>query len=1122
MECPTCKADLLDSSKFCAQCGARLSRVCGTCGHSNPVNSNFCSDCGASLTADTPAPSAAIPQAPSSPSSLTVEHRQLSVMFCDLVGSVALAERLDPDSLHDVLTAYHRRVTEIVEAAGGVVAQYQGDGILAYFGYPVVSEDDTERAVRAGLKLVNVFESSPAPENLRLRVGIATGMAVVGELAAAAMADQPPIVGGTPNLAARLQSIAEPNTVIIAPSTKLLAGGLFEYDDLGPQHLKGFSQPIRAWQVLGESVAASRFEALRSTRLSLVGREEEVELLLRRWARAKRGEGQVVLITGEAGIGKSRLTLALQERLTAEAHTRLIYHGSPHHQDTAFYPVISQLVRAAGIVREDSAEQKLAKLETVLAPTAENLKEAVSLLAPLLSIPTGSQYAPLALTPQRRKDRTYKQLLGQLDVLAGQQPVLMLLEDAHWFDPTSLEIFSLTIERISSLPVLLVISARPEFAPPWPSHAHISTVTLNRLGKREGEALALSAAKGKALPPEVLSHILARTDGVPLFVEELTKTVLESGLLNDVGDRYVLTGPLSSLAIPSTLHASLLARLDRLAAVKDVAQTGAAIGREFSYSLIAAVAGLLEQDLRTALAQLVAAELIFQRGRPPEAKYLFKHALVQDAVYASLVRSRRQQIHAQIARTLEEQFPDVVAGEPELLARHFTAAALTERGVHYWIQAGQHACDRSAFVEATRHFNTGIELLKTLPDTPARTQQELALYIGLGRALIVTKGQPSVEVEQAYLTAHALCLQMGETPELARVLLGLWRCYISRSQLRKAREYGERLLRLSQLNNDPAQAVVAHVALGHCELLMAELPNARQRLEEGMSRYAPEQRRAEVFRDAQDPGVASLSYLALSLWLLGFSDQAHTRSRDALALAHELKHPFSVAFAQCCLAFLSQFRRDVPSVREQADAAVALATEHGFSVFVAIATPFRGWASAMEGNTEKGLVELQQGITAMRAMGAGIWLPFRCSMLAEVFDLVGNAREGLQCLAEAQTVMDQTEERWWEAEIYRLQGTLLLRHSIAPLAEVETWFRRALDVARGQEARSLELRAATSLARLWDHQGQHTQARDLLAAVYDRFTEGFETFDLKEAKALLENSPSRNSRTKNRKAHFRR
>ena len=1026
-------------------------------------------------------------------------------MFCDLVDSVGLGERVDPESLRDILRDYQQRATKIVEAAGGLVARYHGDGILAYFGYPAVSEDDAERAIRAGLELIKDIESlPPSPEKLFIRVGIATGIVVVGELVASTAADQPSIVGGTPNLAARLQSIAEPNTIIIAPTTRLLAGGLFEYADLGLRNLKGFLQPIRAWQVLAESVAASRFESLRSAQVPLIGREEEVELLMRRWARAKHGEGQVVLVTGEAGIGKSRLTLALQERLAADAHTRLIYQGSPFHQDSALYPVISQLSRAADLRREDSPDQKLAKLETLLAPTAENLREAVLMLAPFLSIPLDALHAPLDLTPQRRKDGAFKVLLGQLEVLATRRPVLMVLEDAHWYDPTSLELFSLAVDRIVGLPVLLVLTARPEFAAPWPSHTHVSTVTLNRLGKREAEALARSVAEGKEMPEEVLSHLLAHTDGVPLFVEELTKTVLESGLLNDVGGRYVLRGPLPSLAIPSTLHASLLARLDRLAAVKDTAQTAAAIGREFSYSVIAAVTGLAEHDLRAVLDQLAAAELIFQRGEPPNAKYLFKHALVQDAVYASLMRSRRCQIHAEIARVLEEQFPDVVASEPETIAHHLTAAGLNERGVLYWKLAGQHASDRSAFVEAARHFSNGIELLKNLPDTPANTQHKLALHIGLGAALIATKGHSSIEVEQAYLQAHALCRQMDETPEFAPVLLGLWRCYIARSQLHRARELGEALLRLSQLNDDPALVVVAHYALGNSSLLLAKLPEARRHFEDGILHYAPEQRSGPVFGSAQDPGVACRSYSALCLWLMGFPDQAHTRGKDALALAQELKHPFSVAFAECCFAFVSQFRRDVRIVHDQAEAAVTLATEHGFTAWAALATSFRGWAIAMEGRSEEGLAELQRGIADMRAFGAGIWLPFRCTMLAEVFEILGDTRASLQSLAEAQMLVDQTEERWWEAEIYRLQGTLMFRHSMAPLAEVETCLRRALDVARRQAARSLELRAATSLARLWHDQGKHAEARDLLEPVFNWFTEGFDTPDLRDARATLE------------------
>jgi class 3 adenylate cyclase/DNA-binding SARP family transcriptional activator/predicted ATPase len=1033
------------------------------------------------------------------------ERRQLTIMVCTIVGSIPLSTGLDPEDMRDWIAPFHKVVTDVAGRFDGFVAQYLSDGALVYFGYPAAHEHDAEQAVRAGLAMLAAVSALKATSgvSLQARAGIATGLVVVGEEPGTRDTRQRIAIGETPGLAAQLQAVAAPGEVIIAASTRRLVGGMFDCRALGANELKGLPPSVEGWEVRGETVGVSRFEALRSAQLPLIGREEEVELLLRRWDQAKLGEGRVVLLSGEPGIGKSRLTLALQGQLAA-AHTRLIYHGSPYHQDSALHPVISQLLQAAGIARDDSADQKLAKLETLLAPTAKNLKEVVSLFAPLLSIPLGSQYAPLDVTPQRRKDRTFRALLGQLEVLATQQPVLMVLEDAHWFDPTSLELFSLTIERVASLPVLLVITARPEFAPLWPSHTYVSTLTLNRLGRREGEALALSIAKGKALPPEALNHILVHTDGVPLFVEELTKTVLESGMLNDAGDRYVLRGPLPSLAIPATLHASLLARLDRLAAVKDVAQTAATIGREFSYSLIAAVADLSEQDLRAALAQLVAAELIFQRGLPPDARYLFKHALVQDAVYTSLMRSRRQQIHAQIAQALEEQFPDVAASQPEILAHHFTAAGLTERGVVYWKQAGQHACDRSAFVEATRHFNTAIELLKTLPDTPARTQQELALHVDLGAALIATRGHPSVEVEDAYLKAHALCLRMGQTPELAPVLLGLWRCYIARSQLRTARDLAEGLLQLSQLNDDPALAVVAHYALGNSSLLLAELSEARRHFEEGILRYAPEQRRGSVFGSAQDPGVACQGYSALCLWLLGYPDQARIRGQDALALAHALEHPFSVAFAQCCFAFVSQFRRDVRNAYEQAEAAVALATEHGFAAWAAVATSFRGWALSMEGKTEKGVTELQQGMAALRAMGAGIWLPFRCTMLAEAFDLLGNKKEALQSLAEAQTLLDQTEERWWEAEMYRLQGTLLLRHSITPLAEAETWLQRALDVARRQQAKSLELRAATSLARLWRDQGKHREARDMLAPVYGWFTEGFGTVDLREARELLD------------------
>jgi predicted ATPase len=706
------------------------------------------------------------------------------------------------------------------------------------------------------------------------------------------------------------------------------------------------------------------------------------------------------------------------------------------------------------------------------------------------------------MTPQRRKERTLAVLLDQPKRLAARQPILVLYEDLHWIDPTSLELLSLAIERVRDQRILLVATARPEFAPPWPGHRHITTLSLNRFGRSESESLIAGVTKGKVLPPQVRDQIVTRTDGVPLFVEELTKTVLESGLLRDLGNHYELTGPLPPLAIPTTLHASLLARLDRLAAVKDVAQIGAAIGREFSYPLIAAVARHSERDLNAALAQLVAAELIFQRGVPPDAMYQFKHALVQDAAYASLVRSRRQQLHGQIAQVLEEQFPDVVASEPEALAHHFTAAGLTERGVIYWLRAGQQANDRSAHPEATAHFNVGLELVKQLPDTPARAHQELALHVGLGAALIVTKGHAAAEVEHTYLKARDLCQRVGETPQLAQILFGLFRFNFARSRLNTARELGETLLRLAK--HDPSLSIVAHYTLGVTTSFSGVLVDARQHLEEGIRRYTLNLRRAPLFQKSHDFGVGCRIYVGWVLWLLGYPDQSAARLHDGLMMAGELDHPFPLAFARAWAAWGAQMRRDVAAALEQADAALALATEHGFPFWAALATTLRGWALAMRDKSEEGIALLSQGITAFRATGAEVTLPYQLTLLAEVSCLLGHIEEGFRLLDEAQEMCAQQEDRCFEAEIYRLRGVLLLQQSVAPKAEAEACLRRALEVARSQQAKSLELRAATSLAHLWHAQCKHSEARDLLSPVYGWFTEGFDTVDLKAAKALLD------------------
>ena len=627
---------------------------------------------------------------------------------------------------------------------------------------------------------------------------------------------------------------------------------------------------------------------------------------------------------------------------------------------------------------------------------------------------------------------------------------------------------------------------------------------LNRLERPQVEALITQRAGGKKLPAEVVQHIVAKTDGVPLYVEELTKMLLASPLLREDADQYVLTGPLRTVAIPDTLQDTLMARLDQLNRAKEVAQLGAVLGREFAYELLQAIAPQDEDSLQAGLVQLVAAELLYQRGRPPRARYLFKHALIQDAAYASLLKSTRQHVHQQIAEVFEARFPALVETQPELVAQHYTAAGCAEPAVVYWQRAGQQASERSAYLEAISHCTTGIELLKTLPETPEHTQQALTLYIALGAALQMTKGFAVPTVEHVYSQARALCQQVGETPDLVPVLFGLFRFYVARPQLHTAREIGDTLLRLAQRTDDPVLTVIAHSALGSTWLWLGALPAARQHLEEGIALYTPDQHRALVFRIGQDLGVGCRLYDAMTLWLLGYPAQALIHLHDALALAHELAHPFTLAYARCLAAVDYQVRRDVSAVHEQAEAAVALATEQGFPLWVAVGTCVRGWALALQGQDEAGMAQVRQGIAAWRATGTALIVPYSCTLLADVCAHLGHTAEGLQALAEAHTLVEQQEERWWEAEIYRLRGVLLLKHPMTPQEEAEAWLRRALDVAHRQEAKSLELRAAMSLSRLWQQQGRRDEARELFAPIYTWFTEGFDTADLQEAKGLLD------------------
>jgi class 3 adenylate cyclase/predicted ATPase len=1053
-----------------------------------------------------------VPQPQAVAQTVEAERRHLTVMFCDLVDSTQLSRQLDPEDYRAVVRAYQEAAAAVIQHFDGYMAQYLGDGLLVYFGYPQAHEDEAQRAVQAGLELVEAM----APLNTRLesqygvrvavRVGLHTGLVVIGAMGGGNRQEQL-AMGDTPNIAARLQGLAMPNTVVCSAVTARLVHEAFAVEERGVHHFKGVAEPMAVYRVLGptEDLHNEEETAASAQGPFLVGREEEVGLLRRRWEQSTEGLGHVVLLSGEAGIGKTALVQMLRAHVGREGGTRLTFRSSPYHTHSALYPAIEYLQRVAGLARHDTPEQKLDKLARVVEASCLPPAEVLPLFATLLAIPMSEgRYPAVSLTPQQQRQQTLDALVAWVVAEAERQPVLAVWEDLHWADPSTLEMLELVLEQTPTVPMLTVLTCRPDFVPPWPMRSHLTPMTLNRLERPQVEALITHLTGGKALPAEVMAHIVARTDGVPLFVEELTKMLLESDLLQEDTQRYVLTGPLSAVTIPATLQDSLMARLDRLGAARDIAQLGAVVGREFPYDVLQALVPLDDATLQTQLAQLVAAELLYQRGRPPRAHYVFKHALIRDAAYASLLKSTRQQVHEQIARVFETQFPALVETQPELVAQHYTEAGCTEQAVHYWQQAGQQASHRLAHLEAISHYTTGIELLKSLPETPARTQHALTLYIALGAALQIAKGLAAPEVEDAYTQARVLCQQVGETPELVPVLFGLWRYYLARPQLLTAREIGETLLRLAQPAHDPALAVSAHYALGVTWFYLGVLPAARQHLEEGIARYTPDQRRALVFRMGHDPGVGCCANASRALWLLGYPEQALARVHEALTLAHALSHPYSLAFAQWFAAIIYQFRRDVLAVRKHAEAAVALATAQEFPQWAAYGTSLRGWALAMQGQGKEGIAQVHEGIAIGRATGAVLAIPYFCAVLAEVCDHLCHLEDGLQALAEAHTLIEQQEERWWEAEVCRLRGVLLLRQPGTPQAEAEAWLQRALDVARRQEAKSLELRAAMSLARLWQQQGKQAKARALLAEVYGWFTEGFDTADLKEAKALLD------------------
>jgi class 3 adenylate cyclase/predicted ATPase len=1059
----------------------------------------------------------AVPEAPSSiPVTVTepkthdtAERRQVTVMFSDLVGSTALSVRMDPEDLREVISAYQKCVAETVRHLGGFVARYVGDGVLVYFGYPQAHEDDAERAVRAGLELITAVAGLKTCAPQQVRVGIATGLVVVGHRILSGESEERGMVGETPNLAARLQSIAEPNMVVIAESTRRLLGSFFQLDDLGMRSLKGIAGPVRAWAVLQASSVASRFEALHPTGLTaLVGREEEFELLRRRWFKATNGEGQVVLLSGEAGIGKSRLTTAFVELLADERHIRLRYFSSPQHTDSALYPIIGQMERAAGLARDDTSQAKLDKVDRLLKQTSTSAQDA-ALFAEMLSLPNDGRYPAVELTPQQRRQRTLEALVLQMQALARSCPVLMVFEDAHWADPTSLELLGRAVDRIRRLRVLLIVTFRPEFEPGWIGQPHVTSLSLTRLAPREVSAMIDHFVANNPLPASIRQDIIERTDGIPLFVEEMTKAVLEAESEGEAR-RVAALVPSPALAVPATLHASLMARLDRLGPGKELAQIGAAIGREFSHPLLAAVVRKPEAELQTALDRLIWAGLLLRRDAP-YATYFFKHVLVRDAAYSTLLREPRRALHARIAETLESQFPEISETQPELLARHYTEAGQIEKAAALWGKAGLRSAQRSALVEAAEQLRRALDQTASLTATPALRREEIKLQVALITPLLHVSGYAAPETRAAVERARLLIEQaeaLGEPPEdpllLFSVLYGFWVANLVAFNGDVMRELAVQFLALADKQRATGPLMMGHRLMGLSLLHTGEIADGRAHLDCAITLYDPVEHRPLATRFGQDIGAATLSWKSLAFWLLGYPQAALADSEHALKVAREIGHSATLMYVLNFSAWTHILCGNYAAANALVDEFSGLKDQTGSLFWGAWGMMQRGCLLALTGKASDAVQTITSGLTAMRSTGTTMWMPLWLSSLARANAEIGQFDDARRCIGEAMAAVETAKERWCEAEVNRIAGEIALLSPEPDAARAEEYFERALAVARAQQAKSWELLAAMSMARLWRDQGRRDEARDLLAPLYGWFTEGFDSRDLKEAKALLD------------------
>ncbi len=1110
MICPACHHSNPDEAIFCMKCGKKLPKECIHCGAELPENALFCIKCGKKLTPNGPLVDDAQKEIDHD-----AERRQLTVMFCDLVDSTVLSGKLDPEDLREVIRRYQDICNKIIRRFGGYIAQYLGDGLLVYFGYPQAHEDDAQRAVRAGLAIVEAVSNlNPSFQKqwkveLSVRVGIHTGLVVTGEVGEGSTRERLAI-GETPNIAARLQGEAKPNTVLVSAATYRLIAGFFACHELENLSLKGFPKPIDACEIDHLSTAKSRLDPLTKVLTPIVGREQERNLLFERWQWVEEGKGQVMHLYGDAGIGKSRLVKVLEEHVAQAPQAWLTpCQCSAYHQNSAFYPIIDLLERfVIQFEPGDVQKDKLDRLEGFFVQYGFELTEVVPVFCDLLSVPLGDKYSPSTLSPERQKKLIFETMLGVLLKIVSRQPLLLVIEDLHWADPTTLEFLNLLVDQIATTPIFALFTFRPNFKPPWGSRAYLTNLSVQRLTQKRSIDIVHHIAGLKPLPSEVLEQILTKADGVPLFVEELTKMVLESGLLTEDAKEYTLAGKVFPLDIPMTLQDSLMARLDRLSSAKELAQLCSILGREFTFEMLLAIQPHQKKMLQQGLKQLVESELLYQRGIFPKATFIFKHALIQETAYQSMLKNTRRRYHRKIAEVLVEQFSELAVAQPEVIAHHYSEAGLTMEAVSYWQQAGQHAVERFANKEAITHFMKALELLKDQPENPEHTRQELMLQLAMGPPLSTLKGFAAPEVEAACSRAYKLCQQVGGTRLQFPALWGLWHYYLVKSDFSKAVTLSKKLLALAQATNDHSFLSDAYRAIGETLLWSGEFSQASEYFEKGIDLTGTSQQHSYF---AESPDVSCRFFSAIALWFLGYPDQALLRSHEAITRAQQLNHPFSLSAAHHFAGWLHLLRRESQFTLEHADTAMAIAADQGFVFFIAYDTMLKGWAMAEKGQMNDGISLLREGLVAFQATGTKVLVPQWMVVLAELYGISGQIEDALSTLAEAQTFSEKNNgERYFIAEILRLKGQMLIQRKkdkmqkVSNYDESATYLLNAINLAQKQDAKSLELRAAVSLSRIWQSQGKKSDAFDLLSEIYGWFKEGLDTLDLIAAKVLLE------------------